>query len=475
MIMKYTLLLLILIFNPAIYAVDLPEIGSSAGSLLSLSEEKALGNNLARKFRTYAKVMDDIEVHNYITHLGQKLVSYSDSPQFPFHFFVVNNREINAFAMPGGLIAVYSGLVLNTRHEGELAAVIAHEIAHVTQRHIIRGMEKNTTYSIPLMALGVLGALMGIPEVSQAILVGAMAGSMQLQINFTRAHEREADNIGMQILAKSGFTSKSMPDFFKRLQEKTRFYSQVPEFLRTHPVTLNRIAESYTRAESYNIEGFQESTLYHLFRAKLVVLTSEKSEREVLQDLQTMFEKKLFREEIAIRYALALALLKNQKSGGIQEHIDWLMENDGDRVMYRLLQAQLAILNENPQKAQQIYETALEIYPADQLLSIHYVEFLLAQNQAERAKTILLKMSNTENLPVYYRLLSETYRKIGREAEADLALAENLFLKGKTKMAIQALENAREQPDLDFYIASRIEARYQTLITELKVEEEFEL
>jgi len=166
----------------------------------------------------------------------------------------VLENDINAFAGPGGYIGVNSGLILMTEAESELASVIAHEIGHVTQRHLFRAAEAAGRLSIPTMAATLAAILLGTqsPAMGQAAIMAIQAGSVQFQINFTRENEEEADRVGMQTLANSQFDPRSMPTFFERLQQSTRYYGQnIPEFLRTHPVTASRISDTRGRAETY--------------------------------------------------------------------------------------------------------------------------------------------------------------------------------------------------------------------------------
>ena len=227
--------------------IELPDMGDSAGSLISPDEEKKLGEAFFRSLHRQIEINQDSEIQQYIQTIGEKLVAHSDTPSYPFHFFVVMENVINAFAGPGGYIGVNSGLILMTESESEFASVMAHEIAHVTQRHLYRAYEESSRLSIP-MAVATLGAiLLGTQSgaAGQAAIMAIQAGSVQFQIDFTREHEEEADRVGMQTLSSSTYDPRSMPTFFERLQQSTRYSGQnVPEFLRTHPVTASRISDS---------------------------------------------------------------------------------------------------------------------------------------------------------------------------------------------------------------------------------------
>lgn len=455
-------------------AIELPEIGASSGTAVSTAEEKRIGEAVMRSLRGQLNIINDIEINSYFDAVGKRLVSHSDTPNQPFHFFVVNNDEINAFAMPGGFIGIHSGLILNTQDESELASVLAHEIAHVTQHHLARSFEAVNKLSLPMaiatIVAVVASAALNNPEIGQAAVAAMSAGGQQMQVNFTRDHEKEADRIGIQLLADAGFDSSSMPNFFETLQNNSRYYQQdIPEFLRTHPVTTNRIAEARERAKKYPKKPLAESPHYQLIRAKLLVLTSD-DKVQLIKKLRDGLKGGRYRSELATRYALVLALLATEKTDSVQEQIDWLLKKDGDRAVYRLQQARLALLQKQTAKAMQLYEQALQIYPNDPLLSLDYAEKLLQNNNPERAKAILLALTISKDSQ-YYQLLAQVYQMLGNKAEAHLVLAEDFHLQGQTALALSQLEQAREQKTLDFYVAARIEARYKELQALLQEEQ----
>jgi beta-barrel assembly-enhancing protease len=466
--MRYLLYFLInCLIGLPIQAIELPDIGNSAQSIMSPAEEQKLGEAFLRQLRRRMEMIDDPHITNYINELGNQLASSSDEPEQTFRFVVVKQADINAFAVPGGLIGVHSGLILATRNESELASVLAHEIAHITQHHIARTVESAQNLSLPAIAGLIAAVIAGAknPQIGQAAVTAIMAGNVQMQINFTRTHEREADRVGMQILANAHFDPLDMPNFFERLQAAYRYYEDgIPEFLRTHPVTTERIAEARDRAEKYSPPPLTDTPFYHLMKAKLLLLVTE-NKVNLLKTLTEMLKTGRYQDERATRYALALTLLATQQTNGVKSHIDWLMKQDGDRVLYHLLSAQLAWIQKQDRQALQTYEQTLQIYPHDQMVSLEYAEKLLQDKAAAKAKTLLLNLAPLAN-PHYYRLLAQAQQMTGATAEAHLALAEDNYLLGQTQLAIEQLKLARQQKGLDFYLASRIEARYKELQAE---------
>lgn len=457
-----TFLLAALCFSAgSVTAIDLPDIGTSADQIFSPQQEQELGEAFMRQLRQRVTLIDDAEVSNYLNALGYRLASYSDNPAQPFSFFGVHDDNINAFAVPGGFIGVHSGLILHTRDESELASVLAHEIAHVTQRHIARTVEGVQKFSIASAAVLLASILLASknPELAQAGLAVTQAGNVQMQIDFTRAHEKEADRVGMQVLSKAGFNPLSMPDFFAALQASTRLYEGgLPEFLRTHPVTTNRIAEARDRAEKLPRPKISSSSMeYHLMRAKVLVLTTS-DHPALVKRLQKALDSGHYREPRAVHYALALLGLTLNKPELVKQHTAWLQANDDDRVTYHLLKVRLALLQNDLAQAAAHCQTALELYPSDRQLVQTYADILLEQKQPEAAEEHLQTL-RTPHPPAYYRQLAQAQKANGKSGEALLSLAEHYYLNGQTGAAVEQLKQAQQLPQLDFYVRSRIEAR----------------
>jgi len=276
---NYILILLLVTSNSAqaINELDLPDIGDSSGSAVSPEFERRLGKAFMRSVRQHAAIVDDPEVEGYIESIGYKLAANSDNNSLAFTFFVVDSPDINAFAAPGGVIGVNSGTILNSRSESELAGVLAHEIAHVIQRHMARQFERAGQFSLPSTAalLGAILLAVVSPQAGQAALAVVTGVSIQSQINFTRTNEEEADNVGIQLLARSGYDPQGMPSFFERLQQKSQFYQgNAPEYLRTHPLTTSRIADSKARASRYKHVNYVNTANYELIRSKIVIFVA---------------------------------------------------------------------------------------------------------------------------------------------------------------------------------------------------------
>jgi len=452
--------------------ISLPDMGSTAASALSPAEERKLGDAFMRNIRQNVKLVEDPLIQDYITSLGNLLVGFAGYHPFDFDFFMVDDPRINAFAGPGGYIGVNSGLILNSESESELASVLSHELAHVTQHHLVRSFEAANKLSVPTAAAVIAAIILGArnPQAAEALLAAGIAGNAQSQLSFSRQHEQEADRIGIETLFQAGFDPRAMPAFFERLQQASRFVeSGAPEFLSTHPVTLSRVADSRNRAEQFQFKQVADSVEYQLMRARLQYLADTQK-----SDLRAKFyERNLasgkFRSELAARYAYALALIDNNDHAAARAQIVELLRRDKERVPYFMAQAQIEIHSGNTKQAMEILQHALQLYPHDTPLTLQMSELLINSGSAQQAHALLLNQGRFESdNPAYYQLLARSAERLNDQREAHEALAEYHYLFGRTALAVEHLQTALRQPNTSFYMKSRVEARLKVLQDELR-------
>lgn len=480
--MKLNALTLSLTLSLALYAgaqhaveidkLDLPDLGDSSGTLLSPAQEQEFGEEFFRQLHAQVKINEDPEIQHYIESVGKSLVANSDNPSYPFHFFVVTDNSINAFAGPGGYIGVNAGLITLTEEESELASVMAHEIAHVTQRHLYRSIEAAQRLSIPTMAATLAAILIGSQsaELGQAAIMAAQAGNVQFQINFTRDHEQEADRVGMQTLSQSHFDPRSMPTFFERLQQASRYYGKdgrgndVPEFLRTHPVTESRIADTRGRAENYAYRQYPSSTAYLLARAKLQVAN------DVNNSLLHTFESRLKQgtedQRAVARYGLALIALKNHDFKQTEKLLGELIQQYPEQEQYATALARTALEAKDYPKALSLFKSSTQRFPTNEAVQIEYVNVLLKVGQAEPARKILHTLLKTRTQPRYYSLLAQAYGALKKPAELHRYLAEFYYATGDTDSAILQIKLAKKTKELNIYLASILEDRLNFFLAE---------
>lgn len=455
--------------------VRLPEMGSAAGAVWTSAEQERIGQELLRSLRRAGKLHADPMLAEYIAALGARLVAGVGVLDQRFHFFVVDDPSINAFAAPGGYIGVHTGLILAARDEGELAAVIAHEIAHVTQEHLARAYEAADSMSIPTL-VALLGALLVGAQDAQlgsAAVTGVAAASAQQQINFTREHEKEADRIGIQILADAGFDPNHMPAFFERMQQASRYSgSQIPTFLRTHPVTGNRIAEARDRASRMASRPMPLALDFHLAQARIEATTAA-DPSEAAARFQQRREETRDVVRVAAEYGLVLARLREKRIDPARTLARDLQRRDPDRLAFRLLNAEVESAAEEWDAVIRIYAEAQQLFPGSHPLTIRYAQTLLQMRRAAEARRLLqAHLRDREPEAAVYRLAATASGDAGHVAEAHSYLAEAFYLEGHHGEALRQIELAFRQPDMDQYLESRLVAKKQAIEQEMKQDRE---
>lgn len=433
----------------------LPDMGDPAAQYLSAAQERALGREMMREVRNHLPMMTDHQLNAYIRDLGQRLASHSNATDQSFHFFVVDHHSINAFAMPGGYIGIHRGLILAAQSESELAAVVAHEIAHVTQRHIARsfGEAQRLNARTAAILLASLALASQDPEAGSAAAMAGIAGGVQQQLSFSREHEHEADRVGMRILTAAGFDPQGMPDVFTRLHQAAQYHGQPPEWLSTHPLTSNRIADSQARARQTPSSNVFESDRFELMRARLRVLQARSP-----ADAVAYFEQRLEQSDtVSARYGLALALTA---AGDRERAADILAALPDDDVAVLLARADLARRGGQLEAALAIYERAGQLFPSDDAVALQHAEALLAADQPEQARRLLARtVRGGSDDPHHHWLLAQAANEAGAQVAARLALTEYYYLLGDLSAALSQLDQIMDDPNADHYQVARASAR----------------
>lgn len=446
--------------------LSLPELGDVSQTVLTPLDERRIGEQIMRDVSTSDEVVQDVEIIDYLNNLGNRLVSASSDKQQKFNFFVVQDNSINAFAMPGGVIGVHTGLILATNSESELASVLGHEIGHVTQHHMAR-MLASQKYDMFKNIAGIALALLvarANPDLASGALTTASAVGVQNQLDYTRDHEREADRVGLQILDNGGFDVRAMPAFFTILQRGTRFVEgSAPSFLRTHPLTSERIADVTNRVSQMTYRQVPDSVEFQYVRAKLIANNgSAGTNIEVFQ--QNIREHK-YTNEAAEHYGLAVAYLRKNALPQAEKEVTWLKKNAPQHAMIENLSARLQVVENNPQQAAKQYAAALKLYPDNRALIYGYADHFLAIKQADNAiKLIKEKQGLYPNDAQFYDVLAKAYTMQNKLLLSYQAQGEAYFRKYDLTRAIEQMELAVKANDGDFYQKSIVEAR----LTELR-------
>lgn len=474
---------------------SLPDIGSSAAAMISPAQEAIYGRQLLGELRRLDLVVEDPILQEWLSGLGQRLAVHSERPEQPFTFFLLRERAINAFATLGGYIGTNAGLALTAEREDEVAAVLAHEISHATQRHIVRSAEAAQKDSLPIM-LAMLGAVLvaqsagdSSGDASQAAIAGGMALLQQRRINFTRANEHEADRIGIQMLARAGFEPIAMADFFGRMHRATRSQGDaIPDYLRTHPVTTTRISEAKDRAArtptppaisppvsgglNPAIPAFAQAGLAatgqgadprrFAFARERMRVFSAAHPRDVAHD----YRRRIAAGETlsdAQRYGLAVANLLSDQAEAASRALQDLQQQHPDLYWIELALAEAQMRSGEHAAAELRFAALLDRHPGNRAVVLAYAGLLAERGDAEAGKRAqgLLRPLLADGLedPLLQRSFARACEQAGDLNRAAEAHAEAAFLSGRAEDALNQLQRLKDQANLDYVQRARVDAR----------------
>ena len=463
---------------------DLPTLGDSERQELSPLMERKVGEEIMHEIRRDPDYIDDAPLLEYLNMLGNSLVEAKPEVRgeanYEFSFFAVRDQTLNAFALPGGFIAVHSALVLAAQSESELAGVMGHEIGHIAQRHIARMLgQQRQDFVIPLaaMALALLAGRSN-PDAAGAVMMGGEGLAIQRQLSFSRDAEREADRVGLQIVSAAGYDTSGMVSFFGRMQKATRMYSEVPSFLQNHPMTTERIADIQARIRSLPYKQHLDSVDFQLIRARLRILQDDSTQG--MRDASAFFEDQIeqnSRSQLAAsKYGLAFIALKQ---GAFDKAQKLLQESRvASRAEHQPSNAQPAnsaptfeaILDSleidiqlaagKPSEAARLAALAREKFPISRGIARQYAECLLAEGRNDDAVIYLRDQAQLyREEPQIQDLLAKAYAAESKQALQHMALAESYALNGSLLLSLEQLSLARKAPDASFYDNSVIDAR----------------
>jgi predicted Zn-dependent protease len=456
---------------------DLPDIGSPADSVFSSLEEEQIGRMVLQQLRESGQLLSDPEVEEYIQNLGQSLVANANAGDEDFEFFVVNDTKINAFALPGGYIGVNLGLILATDNESEIAGVLAHEIAHVTQNHIERRIFDQRGVSLAATAAIIAAVIIGSSsnasaQTMQGGIMAVQGLAIQNQINYTRANEYEADRIGIGTLARSGFDPYGMPSFFAKLgSTNSRAPDSVPEFLQTHPSSSARVAESSNRAMKYPVVDHVNGVSYRLVQERLRV-RSFKSANEAVNYYRNTAYLQAVPPDPAWVYGSALALMRAGKSSQAADMFRELLRDNENIIDLHSALGQALMADGRTDDSLAVFQRAAALFPRNVPLTVRYSQALILAEQPDQAHEILLDLlNNISPTPDQARLIAMAASEAGELAEAHYYMSEYFILNGLLPQAIQQLDLALKLPGLSAIQHARFIARRDELAEYLPKEE----
>ena len=454
----------ILLLVPTVMAQGLPELGEAAQSAFTPAQERQLGQSIMREARTDPAFYDDAEATDYVTAVGLRLAARGADTRQSFEFFMMRDPQINAFAMPGGKIGVHTGLIVAAQSESEMAGVLGHEIAHVTQRHIARmvsNQQANQWVSLASFAIALLAARSN-SQVSQAVMAAGPALSVQQQLNFSRDFEREADRMGLQMLEKAGFDPRGMELFFERLQRATRLYEGgAPSYLRSHPLTHERISDMQGRAANLPYRQVADPIEFHLVRAKL--RAELESPRESVTYFRDMLAEKRYLSEAGARYGLTASLLKYNDVPTARTEFATLKSVIKQHPMVDLLGCRIKLAG-GEVDALICYRDVVQTHPGHRAAAYEFAEALLQhRNPREALKLVEARLANTSGDFRLHQYQSRAYAMLNQRLAHHRAQAEAYALAGSTGAAIEQLQLGLKSGDGDYFQLSVVEARLRFL------------
>lgn len=487
---------------------SLPDMGSSAAELLSPEMEAEYGAYTLYQLRNYGYVLDDPLLDSWLQGMGHRLGAASDRPEQPFTFFLMKDRQINAFATFGGYIGMNAGLILTAQAEDEVAGVLAHEISHITQKHILRSAERSQKDQLPIL-LGMLAVVIAAQQSDSnsaddavgAAIMGGQGLLAQRQIDYTRSSEAEADRIGIQTLHRSQYKTSGMADFFERMATAGRGNSggyQVPDYLRSHPVTTTRISEARERAariekESRPVATGSTQQLNPLIPSHFNLSTQGSLDSPVRQfdwarerlRMLTAASPQIAANEFKgmttgvsaskltdpQRYGYALALMQSGSPGAAEAILEPLKSQYPDNIWVELAYAENAHYAKDTAKSQQRFETLLKKYPRHRAVSLTYARTLGeigSPDSGRRAQTILRPLlAQSADDPVFQKSFARASELAGDINRAVEAYAEAAYLNGRPEDALKQLDSLLKKENLDYVQRARVEARMAAITPEV--------
>lgn len=468
--LRPTLLTLTCLLATPALASDLPALGDASSSIVSPEQEHQLGRAWLNVLRGQVKSLPDPLLKDFVESSVYRLAETSQLQDRRLVFVLLDSPQLNAFAAPGGVIGVNGGLFLHAQTEGEYASVLAHELAHLSQRHFARGLEEQKRMQVPMMAAmlaGVVAAAAGAGDAGIAAIASTQAAAIQAQRRFSRQNEQEADRIGILNLQQAGYDPRAMPSMFERLMRQYRYSRVPPEFLLTHPLSESRVADTRNRAEQAASNGHTDSLRYQLMRAR-VQLSYESSPGLAAKRFRALLDENP--ELDAARYGLALAQINSGQLKEAGSNLQPLLAKAPNDIVYNLAQVELDIAGNRLDAASQRLQRLLGLYPASYPARQALSELLLKQNRAAEAEQQLdrLLKERPSDAELWFQQ-AETRGLSGNIIGLHQARAEYFALVGDYDQALEQLDFARRRSNGNFQLAARIDARHSELEAEKRM------
>lgn len=449
--------------NTSTEGLKIPNLGAASTSLFSADFEYQLGRDWLKAFRGQVPTVNDPLLYSYLENIVFELVAHSELQDRRIDLVIVDNPTINAFAVPGGVIGVHNGLFQYAQTEDEFATVIAHEIAHLSQRHFSRGVELTQTQAplnIAALMAGILLAATVGSDVGMAALTASQAALQDQQLRYSRANEAEADRVGLRTLYTAGMDPYAAPAMFERMLAATRYSSSkyIPEFMRSHPLSEKRIADTRNRAMQYPRRIRPINLDYQLMRARVTNALADTPEQAV-----AIFRDQLEgvpRSREAATYGLVLALTAAGRPDEAALALDDIWSNNNDRIVYVLADAEIDLARGEPKRAADKLAQRLRLSPDNHPLTMAYAYALQQAGDSYIAEEVLVAQSKLKpNDPYLWYLLAEVQGLSGNIIGLHRARAEYFLLNGNLDAAQRQLNYALKLLNDDFTTSALINER----------------
>ncbi len=428
--------------------VNLPVLGNAVSGTISTQDEYEYGREFFRSVRKQTPTLNDPLVAQYITSLTYKLAVNSELTDRRLDFILIDSQELNAFAAPGGIVGVNAGLFLNAANEGQFASVLAHELAHLSQRHYARQLEDSRNNTLPTIASLLAGLAIAATvggEAGQAAVMATQARGIDNQLRFSRSHESEADRIGIRTLYNAGFNPEDMAGMFEVMMRSRNFGERPPEFMSTHPLDETRIADSRNRANTYSRVDHIQNPEFLVMRERVRIHYAKKPEDEILERQRALPQLNGAEADAAI-YGIALAQIRTGQHLAASESLAPLLVKEPSRISYRMLEAEIAMAAKDFKRAASVLEAALQLNPHNHALTMTYATVLAKARRYKEAATVLEQHSLEvpDDLQLWQDL-SEVEGQAGNIAKVHQARAEYFIATGDFTHAKEQLNLATDQ------------------------------
>ncbi len=445
--------------------IELPDLGDASSAVISSQQEYELGQKILKLYRAQMPTSSDPIIYSYLENLIKDLAQYSELPNKNFDLLVIESPQLNAFAAPGRVIGVNTGIFLYTETEDQLASIITHELAHLSQRHIARQMIEQKKNSVPVMAgilAGIILAATGNADAGMAAITATQAAALDSRLRYSRSYEQEADRVGFQTMLKAERNPNAAGDMFEVMLRRSRFDRRPPEFLSTHPISESRISDARNRAIKYPRENYPDNLDFHLVAAR-VKLQHEKTAHQAIKRFETEINSHEYVSEEsreASRYGLVLALTAAGETDKAREELNKILQVRPNKIVYQLASTSIDLKDKKYPLVLKELNKLLGKHPDNHAITIHFAEALMEAGEYKYAEQLLsgYVRTNAKDDYVWY-LLAEVYGLVGKILDVHRARAEYYILNGVYDRALNQLENAQRLIKDDAMTAALVEQR----------------